>query len=94
VAVCSSSRLAADASASAFSRLWALKLERASYEDDVSNINTRNIPDDLYHRVRAAAAMGGSRIPKGALERFVIRALRRAVEDPQPGAGLPLGVKR
>lgn len=26
---------------------------------------------------------------KGALERFVIRALRRAVEDPMPGAGLP-----
>jgi hypothetical protein len=55
----------------------------------MANINTRHIPDELYYRVRMAAAMGGNRIPKGALERFVIRALRRAVEDPQPGAGLP-----
>ena len=55
----------------------------------MANINTRNVPDDLYHRVRAAAACGAERLPRGSLERFVIRALRRAVEDPQPGAGLP-----
>jgi hypothetical protein len=55
----------------------------------MAQINARNIPDELYHRVRLAAALGGARIPKGALERFVIRALRRAVEDPQLGAGLP-----
>ncbi len=48
-----------------------------------------DIPDELHARVRMAAACGSERVPKGALERFVIRALRRAVEDPQPGAGLP-----
>jgi hypothetical protein len=55
----------------------------------MGNINIRNVPGELYYRVRSAAAMGGQRIPKGGLQRFVIRALRRAVEDPQPGAGLP-----
>ena len=57
--------------------------------NNMPNINTRNVPDDLYYRVRKAAAMGGNRIPKGALERFVIRALRRAVENPEPGFGMP-----
>lgn len=55
----------------------------------MATINTRNVPDDLYHRVRLAAACGAPRIPKGAMERFVIRALRRAVDDPRPGFGLP-----
>lgn len=55
----------------------------------MAQINLRNIPDDLYARVRLAAANGGAKIPKGGLDRFVLKALRRAVEDPQPGAGLP-----
>jgi hypothetical protein len=55
----------------------------------MGNINIRNVPGELYYRVRSAAAMGGQRIPKGGLQHFVIRALWRAVEDPQPGAGLP-----
>ena len=55
----------------------------------MAQINARNVPDDLYKRVRVAAAKGDQRIAKGALQRFVIRALRRAVENPQPGAGLP-----
>lgn len=41
----------------------------------MAQINARNIPDDLYHRVRLAAANGSSHMAKGALERFVIRAL-------------------
>ena len=55
----------------------------------MAQINARNIPDDLYNRVRLAAANGGDRMPNGALERFIIRALRRAIEDPMPGAGSP-----
>lgn len=55
----------------------------------MSNLNIRNVPQELHDRVRLAAACGGLRIPKGALEKFVIQALRRAVEDPQPGFGLP-----
>jgi hypothetical protein len=47
------------------------------------------VPDDLHYRVRSAAAMGGARVPHGAMERFVIRALRSAVDNPQPGMGMP-----
>jgi hypothetical protein len=55
----------------------------------MANLNIRNVPDDLYKRIRLAAAGGGERIPKGALEKLVIRGLRRLVDDPRPGAGLP-----
>jgi hypothetical protein len=51
------------------------------------NINMK-MPDDLYAKVRLAAACGGDRIPKGAMKRFVIQPLRRAVENPLSGAGL------
>jgi hypothetical protein len=48
-----------------------------------------NIPEDLHHRVRLAAAGGSDRLSKGALQAFVVGALRRAVENPRPGFGLP-----
>lgn len=55
----------------------------------MANINLRNVPDDIYNRLRLTAAMGGTRIPKGALERLCIRAFKRILEDPEPGAGMP-----
>lgn len=56
---------------------------------NMANLNIRNVSDELYHRVRAAAACGAPRIPKGALEKWVKRALLRAVESHEPGLGAP-----
>ena len=55
----------------------------------MAQLNLRGIPDDLYDRLRVAAANGGARTEKGALQRFVIRALQRSLNDLQPGGGLP-----
>jgi hypothetical protein len=50
---------------------------------EMAQINARNVPDALYRKVRLAAAGGGSRIRKGELHRFLVRALWQAVESPQ-----------